>query len=108
MAAERDPAATGRPATGGTDEHDRSANLFDLRYLIGGLFSLYGVILVVASFFVGTEKSEGIDINLWLGLAMLALGVFFLAWARLRPLHLEGRSALAQAEADTDGRPGMH
>ena len=82
------------------DPDDASSGLFDLRYLIGALFALYGVVLVVASFFVDDTKSGGLDMNLWLGLGMGALGVFFLAWARLRPLLTEGESALAQAERD--------
>jgi hypothetical protein len=80
------------------NEADASSGLFDLRYLIGGLFTVYGIVLIVASFFVSNVKSGGIDIDLWLGLAMLILGVFFLIWARARPLHVEGRSALARAD----------
>jgi cytochrome c biogenesis protein CcdA len=82
------------------NEADASNTLFDLRYLIGGLFTVYGIVLVVASFFVSTVKSGGININLWLGIAMLILGVFFLVWARTRPLRIEGESALAQAEEE--------
>lgn len=84
------------------DEHDASSSLFDLRYLIGGLFTFYGVVLIIASFFVSNVKSGGINIDLWLGIAMLILGVFFLLWARLRPLRIEGRSALAEAEAEAE------
>ena len=80
------------------NEADASSGLFDLRYLIGGLFTIYGVVLIVASFFVSNAKAGGIDIDLWLGLAMLILGVFFLLWARSRPLHVEGKSALAMAD----------
>jgi hypothetical protein len=80
------------------NEADASGGLFDLRYLIGGLFTVYGVILIVANFFVSNAKAGGIRINLWLGLAMLILGLFFLGWARARPLRLEGRSALAKAD----------
>lgn len=80
------------------NEADASSGLFDLRYLIGGLFTLYGIVLIVASFFVSNAKAGGIDIDLWLGLGMLILGVFFLLWARARPLQVEGRSALAQAD----------
>jgi hypothetical protein len=90
------------------DEHDASSTLFDLRYLIGGLFTFYGVLLVVASFFVSHAKSGDIDMNLWLGLSMLILGLFFLGWARLRPLHIEGESALARAEHEGDGGPPSH
>ena len=89
------------------NEADASSSLFDLRYLIGGLFTVYGLVLIAASFFVSNVKSGGININLWLGLAMLILGVFFLVWARMRPLRIEGRSALAEAEAEAEtGGPG--
>jgi|1186.fasta_scaffold585103_1 hypothetical protein len=89
------------------DENDASGGLFDLRYLIGALFTFYGLLLFVASFFVTHEKSGDIDMNLWLGLSMLVLGLFFLGWARLRPLRLEGTSALAAAEDGSgDPRPG--
>jgi hypothetical protein len=88
------------------DENDASSSLFDLRYLIGALFTFYGLLLTVASFFVPHVKSGDIDINLWLGLGMLILGLFFLAWARLRPLRLEGESALARAEHE--GGPPTH
>jgi hypothetical protein len=80
------------------NEADASTGLFDLRYLIGGLFTVYGIVLIIASFFVSNAKAGGIDIDLWLGLGMLILGVFFLIWARTRPLHVEGKSALAQAD----------
>jgi hypothetical protein len=48
------------------------------------------VTLIVASFFVSEAKANGIDIDVWLGPGMLILGVFFLVWARLRPLRIEG------------------
>jgi drug/metabolite transporter (DMT)-like permease len=94
------------PSASGTDEHDTANTLFDLRWLIGALFAFYGVVLVIASFFVSTEKSQGVDINLWLGLAMFLLGAFFLVWARLRPLVIEGESALAHR--DQSGGPPVH
>lgn len=34
------------------------------------------------------KKAEGVHINLWTGLAMLALGIFFLAWMKLRPAQV--------------------
>jgi hypothetical protein len=85
------------------NERDTSASLFDLRLLIGGLLAVYGVILVVASFFISTDKSDGIDINLWMGIGMFVVGAVFLLWARLAPLRLEGESALAKAERGQDG-----
>lgn len=84
------------------NEGDQSSRLFDLRYLIGGIMTLYGLILVVVGFTDGSSqlaKASGIRINLWMGLLMVVVGVFFLVWARLRPLLVEGPSAAAKAEA---------
>jgi hypothetical protein len=62
--------------------------LFDLRMVIGGLLTLYGVVLTIMGVFASDEakaKAAGININLWAGLVILAGGAIFLAWARLRP-----------------------
>ena len=59
--------------------------IFDLRVLIGAVFVIYGIALGVAGLFDGPAdlaKSGGLPINLWTGAGMLALGVFFLLWAR--------------------------
>lgn len=82
-------------------EHSASARLFDLRYLIGGLLVVYGVVLVAVGLADGRQeidKAAGIRINLWMGLGMLAVGGLFLLWARLRPLRPGGPSAAARAE----------
>ncbi|MFF3452174.1 hypothetical protein ACFYXJ_34105 [Streptomyces sp. NPDC002667] len=66
-----------------------AARLFDIRRIIGGLFVVYGVIVTIAGITVSDAdlaKAGGININLWTGLGMLALGLFFLAWLWLRPL----------------------
>jgi hypothetical protein len=82
------------------DEQDvpqsAASRLFDIRLLIGGLFTLYGVMLTVAGIFVTDaqrQKASGININLWLGLGMLVLGLLFLLWHRLNPLHIERKAA---------------
>lgn len=65
-----------------------ASKLFDLRIMIGGLFTFYGIILIIYSFFTTPEelaKAAGVNINLYLGLGMLLLGVVFLLWARLSP-----------------------
>ena len=75
-----------------TDRATGMASLFDLRMVIGGLLALYGVILTVMGVFASDDakaKAAGININLWAGLVILAGGVVFLAWARLRPLRAE-------------------
>lgn len=85
-----------------------ASRLFDLRTIIGVLFVLYGVILFIAGLFDNDEeiaKADGIRINLWLGLAMAALGGLFLLWVWLRPLQIGGPSAAEKAGLTDDGPP---
>ena len=77
----------------------KRVNLFDVRSIIGALMVLYGVILVLASF--GTSeaekaKADGINANLWVGLALLVFGVLMVVWAVTRPLVVDEE----QLEAD--------
>ncbi|MCX3060646.1 hypothetical protein [Streptomyces beihaiensis] len=65
-----------------------AARLFDIRRIIGGLFVVYGVIVTIAGITASDadlKKAENVNINLWTGLGMLALGLFFLVWLKLRP-----------------------
>lgn len=69
-----------------------ASKLFDIRLLIGGLFTLYGVMLTVAGFFTSDadkQKASNININLWLGIGMLIMGLLFLLWRQLNPLRVE-------------------
>ena len=81
-----------------TDEHTeavsesramQAANLFDLRRIIGGVFTALGILLTIMGLFESDaeiDKAAGVNINLWGGLGMLVLGLLFVAWALLRPL----------------------
>jgi hypothetical protein len=76
------------------DEAPQSAasRLFDLRILIGGLFVLYGIMLTVSGAFASAKsiaKASNINMNLWLGIGMLIVGLIFLAWWRLNPVRPE-------------------
>jgi len=65
-----------------------AARLFDVRRVIGGLFVVYGLIVTLLGLFdskADIKKAQGVRINLWMGLAMLALGLFMLVWLRLNP-----------------------
>jgi hypothetical protein len=99
---------TGEPLIAQSEEAEvdaqrsaRIANLFDVRRLIGGLFVIYGVILVVLGLGASDEsihKSADMNVNLWAGLGMLAVGVIFLAWAFMRPLSPEPEEDGADSE----------
>jgi hypothetical protein len=91
----------------------RAANLFDVRRLIGGLFVIYGVILTILGLGASDaeiEKAADVNLNLYAGLGMLALGLLFIAWALLRPLSAELEEASEEAGGgpggDGDGAPG--
>jgi hypothetical protein len=78
------------PDTGADVPTSAAGRLFDLRTMIGGLFVLYGIMLTIAGFFTSSAnlaKASNININLWMGIGMLAVGLFFLAWWRLKPLR---------------------
>jgi len=79
-----------------TSRAERAANLFDLRRIIGGVFVVWGVLLIVLGLFdsdAEIEKAAGVNINLYGGLGMLILGLLFLLWAFTRPLGEELREA---------------
>jgi hypothetical protein len=75
---------------------ERAANLFDLRRIIGGLFVIWGILLVILGI-TGSDaevaKAADVNINLYAGLGMLAFGLLFLLWAFTRPLGEELREA---------------
>ncbi|GAA1938136.1 hypothetical protein [Nocardioides marmoribigeumensis] len=65
------------------------AGLFDIRSIIGLLLGIYGVILVITSFFTSDKqlaKADGVNVNLWAGLGLVVAALVFLAWVRLRPI----------------------
>ena len=69
-----------------------ASKLFDIRIMIGGLFLVYGVMLTIAGFVVSDKaraKAAGININLWLGLGMLVVGIVFLVWRALNPIKID-------------------
>lgn len=86
-----DPVEPGAPqATVQTGS--RMQRLFDLRYVIGALLGIYGVILVIRGALDGPAqlaRAAGTEINLWTGVALLVVAAVFLVWARVRPLGID-------------------
>jgi hypothetical protein len=83
-----------------------AARLFDIRSLIGGLFVLYGIMLTVAGSFASHKnlaKASNININLWMGIGMLIVGLLFVLWWRLNPMRRDQPDA---AGTDTAGAGG--
>ncbi|MGY5134925.1 hypothetical protein ACWGJW_21425 [Streptomyces nigrescens] len=90
-------------------ESATAARLFDVRRIIGGLFVVYGVIVTIAGVMAtdaDLKKAQNININLWTGLGMLALGLFFLVWMKLRPAVPPTAEELADAELTDAGEGG--
>ncbi|MFJ4921262.1 hypothetical protein [Streptomyces sp. NPDC088725] len=93
-----------------------AARLFDVRRIIGGLFVVYGIIVTIAGISpsdADLKKAEGIHINLWTGLGMLVLGLFFLVWMKLSPTAPptpaddgESPATAESAASSTSGAPG--
>jgi drug/metabolite transporter (DMT)-like permease len=83
-------------------DSSHKAGLFDIRSIIGLLLGIYGVILVITSFFTSDEqlaKADGVDVNLWTGLGLVVAAIVFIAWARLRPIVVPD---------DPEDDPGTH
>jgi xanthine/uracil/vitamin C permease (AzgA family) len=93
----------------------RLAKLFDLRSFIGALFVIFGVLVTISGLVASQatiNKAAGINLALWVGLIMLVMGVFFLAWVLLKP---PAPITAAEAEASRKARekfgtdaPGGH
>ncbi len=85
-----------------------AARLFDVRRVIGALFVVYGVIVTLLGIFdtpAEIDKAQGVRINLWMGLSMLALGGLFLLWQWWRPTEVAPEDLRAGEE---DDRPRGH
>jgi len=92
-ASESEPDA---PPVGRTEEEEaeaiKAANRFDIRRLIGGLFTVYGVIVLILGIAGSAHvkhKADGINIDLWAGLAMLVFAALMIFWALARPVAPE-------------------
>jgi hypothetical protein len=69
-------------------ERRHKAGILDIRNIIGLLLTAYGVILTLTGIVADPQedKTGGVNANLWAGLALLVVGLAFVAWARLRPV----------------------
>ena len=93
----------------------RLAKLFDLRSFIGALFVIFGVLVTIpgiAASQATITKEAGINLGLWVGLIMLAMGVFFIGWVLLKPpapvTTAEAEAARKAREEFGTSSPGGH
>jgi drug/metabolite transporter (DMT)-like permease len=78
------------------EQVERATSLLDIRRIIGTVLGLYGVLLVGAGVFGDHEvknKAAGVNINLWVGFALLLASALLWTWASTRPLVDELESA---------------
>ncbi len=89
-----------------------SAGAFDVRNVIGALMGIYGVVLLISA----VALDPGVDAsgapkeaayNIWTGVALVAVALVFLVWAKLRPIIVPDESASgAPADHMAPGRDG--
>jgi hypothetical protein len=86
------------------EQVEKATSLLDIRKIIGGLLGVYGLLLLGAGLFgsdADKEKAAGVNINLWVALALLVASALFFAWGFTRPLVDE----LDEEERVTEGEP---
>ena len=83
------------------------AGIFDIRNIIGALLGIDGLIILLVGIFGDAEedKTGGVNANLWAGLALVAAGIIFIAWAWLRPVVVPDDF---EGDHDDEGRPDGH
>ncbi len=86
-----------------------TAGAFDVRAIIAGLIGVYGLILTGLGLFRATEeelaRADGLNINLWAGLGMLAVAAAFGLWVRVRPIVGDERTPDSPATTDESTDP---
>jgi hypothetical protein len=74
----------------------KKAGAFDIRVVIAALIGIYGLVLTILGVIADpaeVAKADGININLWGGIGMLAFAAVFVLWARLRPIVVPAETA---------------
>jgi hypothetical protein len=92
--------------TAGSGEQVQKIGLFDIRFIIGALLGVYGIILVITGLFVSDsqiDKSDGLNINLVGGICMIIGAAAFIIWARVRPIVVK-----ADAVKQDEDEPPAH
>ncbi|MGH3621454.1 MAG: hypothetical protein ACRDQ5_06645, partial [Sciscionella sp.] len=74
------------------------------RYILAILFLIYGIVVLIMGIGFTSrsdlDKADGINVNLWSGIAMLVVAVLFGLWARLRPVRIPEQSQDEQSQGE--------
>lgn len=90
------------------------AGLFDIRTIIGGLLTFYGVVVLVVGLtstsHAAIQRSGGSNVNVWTGIGLIVVGLGMIIWARLRPVvvdeaAIEADKRAVEEAAGRGGRP---
>jgi uncharacterized membrane protein len=80
----------------------KKAGLFDIRNIIGLLLLIYGVVLLIVSFSTSEAekaRADGVNANLWTGLALVIVGALMIVWAVTRPIVIDEEALEADKRA---------
>jgi uncharacterized membrane protein len=89
----------------------KKAGLFDIRNIIGLLLLVYGVILLLVSFTTSEAekaRADGVNANLWVGLALTIVGLLMIAWAVTRPIVIDEEALEADKRAVDEAAGRQH
>lgn len=92
----------------------RLAKMFDIRSFVGVLFVIFGILVLIPGFGASQadlDKAAGINLALWVGLLMLALGIVFLGWLIAKPpppVTKEEMAATKRALEEMGTSGGLH
>jgi hypothetical protein len=92
------------------EQVERATTLLDIRRIIGSVLGIYGVLLIGAGLFgsdADKDKAAGVNINLWVGLALVVVSALFWLWASTRSLVDEFEDAEQSGEVTEDEPPAL-
>lgn len=96
-------------STGSGTRHQ--AGWFDIRNVIGLLLVIYGIVLLALGIFNASDaelaRADGINANLWAGIGILAVGAFFMTWAKVRPIVVDDEK-VERDKAAQENEPPAH
>ena len=88
------------------DASVQTAGTFDIRNFIGTLLGLFGLILIGMGLFAfddrAAAKTDGLNADLWAGVAMLVVGLLFIVWTKVDPIRMVVRDNEDGAEESHD------